>query len=101
MLRSPAQYAQWIEYGQSVAGWPERDAVTRIACPRMNVFGGDGDLVEAGIPVPIASRIRANRGALEALGWRVHEIPGHGHGLCMQPEIAVPPVRAFLDEVVR
>ena len=51
--------------------------------------------------MPIASRIRANRGALEALGWRVHEIPGHGHGLCMQPEIAVPPVRAFLDEVVR
>lgn len=101
VLCSPAQYAQWIEYGQSVAGWPERDAVTRIACPRMNVFGGDGDLVEAGIPVPIASRIRANRGALEALGWRVHEIPGHGHGLCMQPKIAVPPVRAFLDEVVR
>ena len=49
----------------------------------------------------IASCIRAHRGDLEAMGWRVHEIPGHGHGLCMQPEVAVPPVRRFLDEAVR
>lgn len=101
VLRSPAQYAQWVHYGESIAGWPEREAVARIRCPRMNVFGSDGDLVEAGIPVPIASCIREHRGALEALGWRVHEIAGHGHALCMQPEIAVPPVRAFLDEVLR
>lgn len=101
VLRSPAQYAQWVHYGESIAGWPEREAVARIRCPRMNVFGSDGDLVEAGIPVPIASCIREHRGELESLGWRVHEIAGHGHALCMQPEIAVPPVRAFLDEVLR
>jgi pimeloyl-ACP methyl ester carboxylesterase len=100
VLRSPAQYAQWIHYGESIAGWPERAAVARIACPRLNLFGGDGDLVEAGIPVPIASSIRAHRAELEALGWRVHEIVGQGHGLCLQPEVAVPPVRAFLDEVM-
>lgn len=100
VLRSPAQYAQWVHYGESIAAWPEREAVARIACPRMNVFGSEGDLVEAGIPVPIASCIRTHRGDLEALGWRVHEIAGQGHGLCMQPEVAVPPVRAFLDEVL-
>jgi pimeloyl-ACP methyl ester carboxylesterase len=100
VLRSPAQYAQWIHYGQSIEGWPEREAVSRIACPRLNVFGSEGDLVEAGIPVPIASRIREHRGELQALGWRVHEIGGHSHALCMQPEVAVPPVRAFLDEVL-
>lgn len=100
VLRSPAQYAQWVHYGESIAAWPEREAVARIGCPRLNVFGSDGDLVEAGIPVPIASCIRMHRGALEALGWRVHEIAGHGHGLCMQAEVAVPPVRAFLDEVL-
>ena len=101
VLRSPAQYAQWIHYGQSIAGWPEREAVAGIGCPRMNVFGSEGDLAEAGIPVPIASRIREHRAELESLGWRVHEIAGHGHGLCLQPEVAVPPVRAFLDEVLR
>lgn len=100
VLRSPAQYAQWVHYGESIAGWSEREAVARIACPRMNVFGSEGDLVEAGIAVSIASRIRAHRAELESLGWRVLEIVGHGHALCMQPEVAVPPVRAFLDEVL-
>lgn len=100
VLRTPAQYAQWIHYGQSLGGWNEREAVRRIACPRLNVFGGDGDLIEAGVPVPIASRIRAHRAELERAGWQVHEIAGHGHGLCMQPEVAVPPVRAFLDAVL-
>lgn len=100
VLRSPAQYAQWIHFGESLASWSEREAVARITCPRLNVFGSDGDLVEAGVPVPIASRIREHRAELQALGWRVHEIEGHGHALCMQPDIAVPPVRAFLDEVL-
>jgi pimeloyl-ACP methyl ester carboxylesterase len=100
VLRSPAQYRQWVEYGESLDGWPERDAVARIRCPRLNLFGGEGDLVEAGIPVPIASRARSHRAALEAMGWRVLELPGQGHGLCMDPAVAVPPVRAFLDEVL-
>ena len=100
VLRSPAQYAQWIHYGQSIERWPEREAVSRITCPRLNVFGSDGDLVEAGIPVPIATRIRSHRAELEAMGWQVHEISGQGHALCMQPDVAVPPVRAFLDEVL-
>jgi pimeloyl-ACP methyl ester carboxylesterase len=100
VLRGPAQYAQWVHYGESIVGWPEHEAVARINCPRMNVFGSQGDLVEAGFPVSIASCIREHRSELESLGWRVHEIAGHGHGLCMQPEVAVPPVRAFLDEVL-
>jgi pimeloyl-ACP methyl ester carboxylesterase len=97
MLRSPAQYAQWIAYYESMRGWPERESVERIACARMVLFGGDGDLVEAGIPVTIASNIRRQRATLERLGWTVHEIAGHGHAVCMQPELVVPPVRAFLD----
>lgn len=101
VLRSPAQYAQWVHYGESLIGWDERAAVAAIACPRMNCFGAAGDLVEAGIRVPIASCIRRHRSELQALGWRVHEVASVGHGLCMQPELAVPPVRAFLDEVLR
>lgn len=100
VLRSPAQYAQWIYYGQSIEHWREWAEVARITCPRMNVFGSEGDLVEAGIAVPIASRVRTHRSELESMGWRVHEMMGYGHGVCMQPEVAVPPVRAFLDEVL-
>ena len=101
VLRSKAQYAQWIHYYESMLAWPERESVARIACPRMVVFGAEGDLVEAGIPVTIASNIRRHRAALEAQGWRVHEIAGQGHGVCMVPELVVPPVRAFLDSALQ
>jgi hypothetical protein len=52
----------------------------------MAFFGGEGDLVEAGIPIRIASIIREQRAVLEAQGWVVHETarPGpwrvHGAG---------------------
>jgi len=100
ILRSPAQYAQWIAYYESVLGWNERDSIARIACPRMVYFGGEGDLVEAGVPVTIASNIRRHRGALETQGWTVHEIAGQNHGGAAMPELAVPPVRAFLDKAL-
>jgi Na+-transporting NADH:ubiquinone oxidoreductase subunit NqrD len=81
--------------------WPEAESVARIACPKMAFFGGEGDLVEAGIPIRIASIVREHRGELLLQGWTVHEIVGQGHGVCMAPELVVPPVRAFLDEVLR
>lgn len=101
VLRDAAQYRQWIEYYDSLVGWDEAAAVATIGCPRMVFFGGDGDLIEAGLPVPIASCIREHRDELQAAGWRVLEIPGHGHGVTVLPELVVPPVRAFLDEVLR
>ena len=100
VLRSKEQYRQWEHYFLSVVDWPEAESVARIRRPRMTMFGGDGDLVEAGIPVAIASAIRSHRQVLEAQGWRVHEVPGHGHAVCMRADLVVPPVRAFLDEVL-
>lgn len=100
VLRSKAQYRQWETFYASLQGWPEAESVARIGCPKLLYFGGDGDLVEAGIPVRIASIIREHRVALEAQGWVVHEVPGQGHGVCMVPELVVPPVRAFLDQVL-
>ena len=100
VLRSKEQYRQWETYYASMLDWPEAEAVARIGCPRMVHFGGDGDLVEAGIPIRIASLIREHRAALERQGWAVHEITGQGHGVCMMPELVVPPVRTFLDAVL-
>ena len=97
VLRSKAQYAQWGHYYSSMLSWDEAGSVARIACPKMVFFGGDGDLVEAGVPIRIASIIREQRATLEAQGWRVHEVPGHGHGVTGLPDLVVPPVRAFLD----
>jgi pimeloyl-ACP methyl ester carboxylesterase len=100
VLRSRDQYRQWETYYASMLNWPEAQSVARIACPKLVYFGGDGDLVEAGVPIRIASLIRENRTALEQLGWVVHEVPGQGHGVCMAPELVVPPVRSFLDQVL-
>ncbi len=97
ILRNPEQYAQWIYFYESLAHWPERQAVQSITCPRMVYFGADGDLVEAGIPVTIASNIRRERATLEGMGWQVCEVPGQGHSGMALAEHALPPVRAFLD----
>ena len=101
ILRSAAQYKQWEAYYASTADWDEAAGVARIGCPKLVMFGGNGDLVEAGIPVPIASAIRAHRGELEAQGWEVVEIAGRGHEVALLPELVVPPVRRFLDAALR
>jgi pimeloyl-ACP methyl ester carboxylesterase len=100
VLRSREQYRQWETWYASMLDWPEAQSVAQIRCPKMVYFGGDGDLVEAGIPIRIASIIREHRAQLEDQGWTVHEIAGQGHGVCMAPELVVPPVRSFLDAVL-
>lgn len=100
VLRSKDQYRQWEHYYRSMLDWPEAESVARIGCPKMVFFGGDGDLVEAGIPVRIASIVREHRAELEHQDWTVYEVPGQGHGVCMTPDLVVPPVRAFLDRVL-
>jgi pimeloyl-ACP methyl ester carboxylesterase len=100
VLRSKEQYRQWETWYESVQGWPEAPSVERIGCPKLLYFGSDGDLVEAGIAIRIASIIRERRTDLQRQGWTVHEITGQGHGVCMVPGLVVPPVRAFLDRVL-
>ncbi|MEI6802152.1 MAG: alpha/beta hydrolase [Burkholderiales bacterium] len=100
VLRSKDQYAQWGHYYRSMIAWSEAESVASIACPKMVFFGADGDLVEAGIPIRIASIIREHRAELEAQGWRVLEILGQGHGVTAMPELVVPPVQEFLDQYV-
>jgi pimeloyl-ACP methyl ester carboxylesterase len=98
VLRNPAQYAQWSTYYGSMGDWNEEAGIQAIECPKMVYFGALGDLVEAGLPIRIASIIRSKGPELERLGWRVVQIPGFGHEVAVHPDHVVPPVRAFLDE---
>jgi pimeloyl-ACP methyl ester carboxylesterase len=100
VLRSKAQYRQWETWYASMLDWPEAESVARIEVPKMVFFGGEGDLVEAGIHIRIASIIREQSSTLEQQGWVVCEHAGQGHSVCMVPETVVPPVRAFLDAVL-
>lgn len=100
VLRNDAQYAQWGTFYRSIVERSERAAVEALTIPRLSYFGAQGDLVESGVDVPIASIIRHSRPQLERAGWEVVEIPGHGHEVAHRPEIVVPIVRDFLDRCV-
>ncbi|MBY8822621.1 alpha/beta fold hydrolase [Sphingomonas colocasiae] len=100
VLRSAEQYVQWSQFYASLQGWGEADAAASIRCPRLVFFGGDGDLVEAGHPVPIASTIRRCRSDLELTGWEVREFPGHGHEVTLQAALVVPVIADFLDRAL-
>lgn len=97
VLRSPAQYAQWVHYGRSMAGWDEGQALVRIRCPRLVYAGGEGDVYAGRHLLRNASMLRARRQELEAAGWQVLLIEGRDHALGLDPAAVVPPVRAFLD----
>jgi len=100
ILRDPAQYAQWVTFYESLAGWPdEAAAVAGIDCPRLVAYGADAEADVAGIPLRPAATIRAHRAALEALGWQVVEVPDRDSALILDPETLVPVVRRFLDVV--
>jgi len=100
VLRSPGQYAQWVTFYESLAGWDERGTAAAIACPKLAIAGSAGDSDAGGIDIPIVSRTRAHRAELEAMGWVVREIPGRDHSVCLEPEAIVPAVREFLDSAV-
>lgn len=97
ILRSKQQYRQWETYYASMLSWCEGESVARIRIPKMVFFGSEGDLVEAGVPIRIASIIREQRTTLEGQGWVICELADKDHGVCMAPQLVVPPVRAFLD----
>jgi pimeloyl-ACP methyl ester carboxylesterase len=96
ILRKPDQYRQWSAFYTSLLDWPEAEAIAKISCPKLLYFGNEGDLVEAGHCVPIASACRASRSRLEAQGWQVKELIGFGHDVIGQSGLVVPLVRDFL-----
>ena len=87
----------WATYYRSIATWNEREAVSRITCPRM-AFAGSADIIEAdGITVPIGPLVAAHRDELEEMGWTVELVDGFDHELGRRPEVVVPMLRKFLD----
>jgi len=100
ILRDDAQYAQWANYYGSLLDWREAEQVATISCPRM-AYVGEHSLTDAGgVELPFAELLRKRTPELETMGWQVREIPGHGHEVAIKPEVVVPVVRAFLDDVL-
>lgn len=97
ILREPAQYAQWVTFYESVAGWPEADDVSRIRCPRLLAYGANAYSSVGDIPLPLAPIIRERCTELESLGWDVIEIADADAGVILDAARLLPVVRRWLD----
>jgi len=97
ILRSAAQYSQWVTFYESLKDWDELAAVTRIRCPRLVAYGANAESSVGEIPLPFAAIIRERGRQLESLGWQVTEIPGGDSALILDPHQLVPVVRPWLD----
>ena len=85
-----------LEFYRSVKSWPERDAVSKLTCPRLTFAGTDDRFVAEGQQVRIGPTISEHRRELEQLGWQVRMIDGYNHGLGARLEVVVPLIRDFL-----
>jgi len=99
ILRNPEQYAQWHTFYSGMQEWPEADVAAAIACPRIALIGSEAESSVAGIPLRLVERFREARPRLEAMGWTVREIPGAGTAAMLDPELTVPEMRKWLDQV--
>lgn len=97
ILRTPAQYAQWVTFYQSLVSWSDAEAARSMSCPRAVIYGENGNSSVADIPLPLAHVIRERRQRLESLGWYVHEVAGADGALVLEPNKLVPIVRGWLD----
>lgn len=94
----PVRMDQFVTFYESVQGWPEADAVSRISCPRMAFVGAEDEMeYPDGVTLRLAGTLRERREELQHLRWQVTEIPGRDHGVFLDPAAIVPIVREFLD----
>ena len=84
---------------RSIAGWPEREAVTKLTCARM-VFAGTEDRFDVdGQRIRIGPTVAEHKDELQRLGWRVEMLSGYNHSLGARADVIVPLLRQFLDSV--
>ena len=79
---------------RELVDWPERRAVSGLACPRMTFGGGEDDLGS------VSDLLTTHRDELERLGWHVELVPGQRHDLFMQTDVVLPLLRGFLDPIL-
>jgi len=86
---------------RSMVDWPERDAVSKLTCPRMTFAGTKDAFVVDGYQIHIGASVAGHREELERLGWTVKLVDGFGHDLGGRPDVVAPLIREFLDPLLR
>lgn len=89
-----------VTFYRSLQNWPEREAISKLTCPRF-VFAGTRDqFVAEGQSIRIGALVSEHREELERLGWTVRLVDGFGHELGARPDVVTPILREFLDPVL-
>jgi pimeloyl-ACP methyl ester carboxylesterase len=91
----------YLTYYRSLRNWPERDAVSKITCPRLVFAGTNDQFVAEGHSIRIGPLVSEHRNELERLGWTVRLVDGFGHELGARPDVVIPLLRDFLAPVLR
>ena len=81
----------------ALSNWPEANAIARIKCPRLALYGAKAASAAGSIQLPLAEIIRAHRSELQKLRWRIEEIAGKDAAVMLEPAAVLPPLREFLD----
>jgi pimeloyl-ACP methyl ester carboxylesterase len=90
-----------LTFYRSIRSWPEREAVSRLMCPRMTFAGSkDEFVVGKSHRIRIGPLIAEHRAELERMGWTVQLIDGFGHELGGRPDVIMPILRQFLDPIL-
>ncbi len=85
---------------RSIQQWPEREAISRIACPRL-AFAGRDDVINApAVTARIGPLLAEHREELEQMGWSVRLVDGFTHNLGVNRDVVVPLIREFLDPLL-
>lgn len=90
-----------LTFYRSIRAWPEREAVSKLTCPRMT-FAGSRDEFVAGKDhrIRIGPLIAEHRAELERMGWTVRIVDGFGHELGARPDVVMPILGQFLDPIL-
>lgn len=87
----------YVTYYQSLRGWAEREAVSKLTCPRLVFAGTNDQFIAEGRRIRIGPLVAEHREELERMGWTVRLVDGFGHELGGRPDVVTPILREFLD----
>jgi dienelactone hydrolase len=92
--------AIYRNFYRHLESWPEREAVSRIPCPRLTFAGREDVIATPEVTARIGPLIAEHRAELERMGWVVQLVEGADHGIGFRPDVVTPLVRGFLDPLL-
>jgi pimeloyl-ACP methyl ester carboxylesterase len=101
---TPEQTRQYVTLYESLRGFDERGALSRLTVPRL-AFAGSADQIVyspkwGGVTVAIGEPLARHRAELVAQGWTVEVVPGGDHVSTMQAAVVLPILTRWLPSAL-